>query len=223
MSTLMSCLLGKLRRRARRAFGRVDEVVVGVVGGGGAERALFGPSLATRSTNERKPNSANSSASASLVDAADAAGVPIGRDRHLGIEPHELARKQCLLAAFEEFLALCAGHLGGVLEQVVERAVGFEQLLGRLGADAGDAGHVVDLVAHERLEVDDLVGPDAPVVAKRGRVEDLILADVEDGHAIGDELPAVLVARDDEAVGAAFVADPGDAWPARRRPRNPGR
>ena len=108
------------------------------------------------------------------------------------------------------FLPFAPGTSCGVLEEVVERAVRFEQLLGRLRADAGDARHVVDLVADERLEVDDLVGADAPVLAERGRVEHLVLADVVDGDAVGDELPAVLVARDDEAVGAGFVANPGE-------------
>ena len=49
---------------------------------------------ATRSANVRKPNSANSSASRCVIHAADAAGVPIGHDRHLRIEPHQLAREQ---------------------------------------------------------------------------------------------------------------------------------
>ena len=101
-----------------------------------------------------------------VIEIADAAGIPIGRDRHLGIEPHELAGKERLLAAFDEFLAFGAGDFGGVLEQVVQRAVGFEQLLGGFGADAGDAGHVVDFVADQGLEVDDLVGRDAPLFAQ---------------------------------------------------------
>ena len=114
------------------------------------------------------------------------------------------------LAAFGELLAFRAGHFGGVIENVVERAVGFEQLLGRFGADAGDAGDVVDFVADERLEIDNLVGRDAPLFAQGGGIEDLVFADVVDGDAIGDELPAVFVARDDEAVGAAFVAHAGE-------------
>ena len=97
-----------------------------------------------------------------------------------------------------------------MLQQIVERAVGFEQLLGGFRADAGDAGDVVDLVADQGLEVDDLIGSDAPILAQGGGVEDLVLANVVDGDAIGDELPAVLVAGDDEAIGAGFIADAGE-------------
>ena len=97
-----------------------------------------------------------------LVEAADAAGVPIGHDRHVGVEPRQLARQQCRLAAFDELLPFGAGDLVGVGQQIVERVVFFEPDLGRLRADRRHAGHVVDLVAHQRLEIDDLVRAGCP-------------------------------------------------------------
>ncbi len=53
---------------------------------------------------------------------------------------------------------------------------------GGLGADAGDAGNVVDGVAHEREHVDDLLGRDA-LVPRSGDVNVLIGVDVEHLHA----------------------------------------
>jgi len=60
-------------------------------------------------------------------------------------------------------LALGAGDLVDVREQVVEGRELLEQLGGGLEADAGDARDVVGGVAGQGQEVDDLVGAHPPV------------------------------------------------------------
>ena len=68
--------------------------------------------------------------------------------------------------------------------------------------DAGDAGDVVDAVAHERQDVDDLAGRDAEELAHAGLVQEDLPARVEDADARRDELQHVLVRRDDDDVEA---------------------
>ena len=46
--------------------------------------------------------------------------------------------------------------------------------------------------------------------AQRRGVEHFVLADVVDGDAVGDQLPAILVAADEEALRPALVAEPGE-------------
>ena len=77
-------------------------------------------------------------------------------------------------------LALALGQLVGVRQQFVERVVLLQVLAGDLRPDQRHARHVVDRVADQRLKIDDLVGPDAPVGLQRRRVVDLVFADVVD-------------------------------------------
>ena len=60
-----------------------------------------------------------------MVDAADATGVPIGRDRNLRIEPHKLAGEERDLAALSQLLTLRTGNFGSMIENAVECAVSF--------------------------------------------------------------------------------------------------
>ena len=134
-------------------------MVVGAIFGRRRRGSFRRPIFAARSANERKPNSLNSLDERLVIEAADAAGVPIGGDRHVRIQADELARQQRLLAALRRVSCLSRRALRRRVPEIVERAVGFEQLLGGFRSDAGDAGDVVDFVADEGLEIDDLIGP----------------------------------------------------------------
>ncbi len=80
-------------------------------------------------------------------------------ERHILLEPDQLARKLRLQRKFREPLApLGLLDLVGPLEQRVEVAVLVDQLGGGLDADARHARHIVGGIAGQRLHVDDLVG-----------------------------------------------------------------
>ena len=87
--------------------------------------------------------------------------------------------------------------LAGAREQRVEVAVFEDEARRRLDADAGGAGHVVDRVAGERLDVDDPFGADAELLGHLVRPDRLVLEGVEHHDAGGDELHQVLVGADD--------------------------
>ena len=55
--------------------------------------------------------------------------------------------------------------------EVIERSELLKPLRGSFRSNAGNTGNVVNGVAHECLEVDDLVRPHAPVGENAGRVE----------------------------------------------------
>ena len=85
--------------------------------------------------------------------------------------------------------------LGGVRQQVVERSVGGDQLARALLADAGHALDVVDRVAHQRQDVDDLLRRDAELLLHALRVvPGAFVARVEDADAVADQLKEILVA-----------------------------
>ena len=89
------------------------------------------------------------------------------------------------------------------------------ELGGGLHPDAGRAGHVVGRIAGERLDVDDLVRPDAEIFHHLLQAEAPLLARACDPglarsrvvhrHARLDELHQVLVGGDDQHVGAGFA------------------
>ena len=101
-------------------------------------------------------------------------------------------------------------------EQRLEVAIFENELRRGLEPDAGRAGHIVGRIAGERLDVDDLVGPDsleifdhfldaeAPLLA-RACDTGLARSRVVHRHAGLDELHEVLVRRDDENVGAGLA------------------
>ena len=90
-------------------------------------------------------------------------------------------------------------------DQVVERSVLADQLFRAFLADARHALDVVDGVAHQRHDVDDLVGPDAELFHDAGRVVPrAVVSGIEHADAVAHELEEVLVHRDDgdvEAIG----------------------
>jgi hypothetical protein len=111
-----------------------------------------------------------------------------------------------LLEGFAVGLALdgVRGVAGGV-EDGFYGAVLLDELDGAFVADAGRAGDVVDGVAAEGHDVDDLLGWDAEDFDDFGGVEDeVVFLGVEDADVLGDELHHVLVAGDDEDFVALF-------------------
>ena len=130
---------------------------------------------------------------------------------HVGVEFHQLAAQEGLLLIFLEVFALGrAIDLVHVREDVFQCAVLGKQIACCLGTDQGHAGHVVGRVADEGLVVNYLVRRHAPIALEDVAVHDLVAADVVDPDAVGDQLPAVLVAADDEALPAQLAHKPGD-------------
>ena len=88
-----------------------------------------------------------------------------------------------------------------------------EQLGGDFGPDQRHARHVVRRIADQGLKIDDLLGPNPPGLLQLVPAENLVLADVVELHPIGDQLPAVLVAGDEEALPAELGRPPGRSSP----------
>ncbi len=75
-------------------------------------------------------------------------------------------------------------QLVGVFDHRLGRAELVDQLGRRLFADAGDAGHVVDGVAHERLHIHRLRGPVADLLEHVLFVEVFVLLRVVHDDAV---------------------------------------
>ena len=136
--------------------------------------------------------------------------LPVEVQRQVVAEGHQPPGPPGRLGVLAQALLLLGPlDLLDVRQQVVERAELLEEGRRESRADAGDARDVVDGVAGEGEEVDDLVGADAPVLLERRRVDHRVLAQVEDPDVVGSELPRVLVGRADEDVEPALFAAPG--------------
>jgi hypothetical protein len=119
---------------------------------------------------------------------------------HVGVEPYELAAGPGRLGIRADvFLPLLARHDIGMREHVVERAVRLQQFRRDLRADERHPGHVVGGIAHEREIVDDLVRADAPLGAELIGAQKRIRAQVEQPHAVREQLPGILVGRGEHA------------------------
>ena len=149
--------------------------------------------------SERKPSSLKIWKQRLARGAAVAERVGSNSHRHVGADPRELAALPRVVDVGQQrFAVALVLDLGGVRDQVLERAVGGDQLARALLADAGHALDVVDRVAHQREHVDDLVRRDAELLLHaRGVVPGALVARVEDADAVADELKEVLVAGDD--------------------------
>ena len=122
----------------------------------------------------------------------------------------ELFGKQGVVLAGFEFFLLLAFELVGVGEQVFDAAVLLDERGGGFFAEAFHAGDVIDGVAHEREDVDDLLRAlDAPTLADFLHAEDFDLgtgaAGFVDFDVLGDELAEVLVRCDHEGLDAFFL------------------
>ena len=101
-----------------------------------------------------------------VVAAVRPGRFPGNRQRHVGFKLHQFPAEQGLFAIFlQVFLLGRAADFVHVLENVLQRAVFFQQVAGRLGADQRHAGHVVGRIADQGLVVDHLVRRHAPLAA----------------------------------------------------------
>ena len=131
------------------------------------------------------------------------------------------ARRAVSAMVAEVLLALGAGDLVDVRQQVLERAELLEQLGAGLQADAGDARDVVDGVAGQGEQVDDLVGADAPVGLQAGDVEDLCLRRLKIRIWSSSSCRASLSAVQMKTSSPRSARRAGPGWRSRRRPPSP--
>ena len=91
------------------------------------------------------------------------------RQRHVVVELDQLASTAAPCGVVDQRLApLRLLDLGGACEQGFEVAIGVDQLGRGLDADPRHARHIVDAVAAQRLDLDDLVRADAEFLAHLG-------------------------------------------------------
>ena len=142
-----------------------------------------------------------------MVVVAHPGRLPVDLNRRVSVEPHELLREQRELAALHQvLLPLRAFHILRVGQHALQVAVLLEQLFRYLRPDQRHARHIVDLVSHQGLEIDHLLGADAPVGLEGNFVVDEVFADVVNRHVVRNQLAAVLVAGHQAADGAGLVA-----------------
>ncbi len=142
-----------------RHRGRLDRIGVGSRRRSATRRVSVVNSIALRKAISLGPScgSSTSSSSGSV-------------ERRVGPQRHQLARQAAPGSALAMMFSRRFGllDLAGAGEQRVEIAELFQQLRGRLGADARDARHVVGQIAGHRLQVDHLVRRHAPFLDDLG-------------------------------------------------------
>ena len=140
----------------------------------------------------------------------EAEGVDRRLDGDVVLELDQAAADPRLLGELDQVLAaLRLLDLLGPLEQLFEIAVGLDQLGGGLHADARHAGHVVDRVAGQGLDVDHLLGRHAELLDHLVGADRPVLHRVEHGDALADQLHQVLVRGHDGDLDAALAGQPG--------------
>jgi len=148
------------------------------------------------------------------VVGAAAGAVEVERDREIGDDPRHLAAVEHLLVVRLDRRAQLWGERpdGGV--HALDRLVRGDEPCRGLLADAGNAGNVVGGVALERLEVDNLVRPEAVAGHDlRFVVDHGVLKALAGGHdlrARRDELEGVEVTRQDERIEVQRLGLPGE-------------
>ncbi len=120
--------------------------------------------------------------------------VEAALQRHLPVQLNQLARQPRHVGMLDEIVAhLGRLHRGGGGEHALQVAIFEDQLAGGLGTDAGNAGHIVDRVAHQGEHVAQPVGLHAELVDDIARAAPLVLHRVEHVDAGLDELGEILV------------------------------
>ena len=144
------------------------------------------------------------------------------RQRRVVVELDQLLRQPRLGLVVDQRLApLRLLDLGSVGEQGFEIAVGIDQLGRGLDADARDAGNVVDAVAAQRLDLDDLVRADAEFLAHLGLADRPIpVIGSSMRHPVADQLHQILVGGDDGDLRPRLRRHGAHRWRSDRRPRN---
>ena len=97
------------------------------------------------------------------------------------------------LDLLRELFTYLPTHLFAVGQQLFNTAEPGDELAGRLGTDAGQAGDVVRRIAHEGLDLDDLRRFDAKLLVDCLLIHPAVLHGVEHDHLMGDQLHEVLV------------------------------
>ena len=138
-----------------------------------------------------------------VVGLVEAARLPGDLHRHRRVEADELAARPGGVGVRHEVLSpLRLRHLAGAGEKLVKRAEPLQQLRRRLRPDSRHARHVVHRIADEREEVHDLVGPDAPLRRELVGAQRRVGPEVQEPHAVAEQLPRVLVGGGDRTCAA---------------------
>ncbi|MCY1284699.1 hypothetical protein D9M70_336140 [compost metagenome] len=199
-------LVAVLRRRRR---GVVEQVGIARRGGRGLAQHLVEPALEFQLAVPLGQRGVVRRAGVQLL------GVEV--ERHVGLDGRQLVGQVGHLAVFGELgrqrLGAADRQLGDLVEAGVEHVeaaadAGQQAQRGFL-ADPGDAGDVVDLVAHQRQVVDDQLGADAELGAHALDVVDAAGHGVDQGDVRADQLGHVLVAGGDHHVAALRGGLPG--------------
>ena len=147
---------------------------------------------------------------ARVVEVGEAEVVRIVGNRHVLLQGDEGAAQPGVVGVrLQHLAALLLLDLGGAGQKLVQRSVLGEKLRRRLGSDGRHARHVVGAVAHQRLQLDHLVRPDAVALDHRGLVDDLVLHRIEHDDLGRDQLRQVLVRRDDDDLRPSLRRDAG--------------
>ena len=128
----------------------------------------------------------------------------------IALDARQLAREERLFASLLELLALPRLQFIEMLIHRLERAELLDECLRSFFADAGHTGNVVDGVAHDGHDFDDLVGRDAERFFHSFRVVEHLAAGVVEADAVADELEEILVRGGDDDVVAAVARSAGE-------------
>src|SRR5581483_6961778 len=141
---------------------------------------------------------------------AEAESVEIELVLEVALDARELARKIRLLSVLLELLALRRFQLVEILVDAVERTVFGDQRLRTFLADARNARDVVDRVAPDGHDIDDLLWRKSERFFHSLRVVEQFAACVVEADAISDELKKVFVRCGDDHVVTAIARGAGD-------------
>ena len=123
------------------------------------------------------------------------------------IELDELPAHERFVRVLLQVLAdFVHSDFGRPAQDFIELVELLEQADGGLRPDLRHARHIVNGVTDERLVIDHLIGPNAPVGHQTVSVVVGVFADVVELHQWADELPRVFVIGDDERVDAALLS-----------------
>jgi hypothetical protein len=123
--------------------------------------------------------------------------VLVDAEVHVAPDRHQFPRQGQLAAGRAQVLTHLAADVIRMRQHGIEAAVAVDPLRGGLGADLLHARHVVDAIADQGQEIDDLPRIDAELLADPGRVEDGAGHGVDQRHPVADQLRQVLVAGGD--------------------------
>ena len=123
----------------------------------------------------------------------------VGGDGEIAAEGRQaLAHPGLLGVSHQVFAELRPGSRGGVFEHPFECPPLGQQSRRLLGPHQRDARDVVDAVAHQGLEVDDLFGRDSPIGLQFRGTPPGVLANLVNPHAGAEQLPQIFVVADND-------------------------